>query len=77
MERKMNSKERTTLEGLNVHIEYIRGTLTRLEKKIDELENQTTDLLKWKWKIIGISIGSSTGVALLISIITLFLKLAK
>ncbi|GAG76941.1 unnamed protein product [marine sediment metagenome] len=73
----MNSDEKETLAGLNVHIEYIRGTLTRLEKKIDELENQTTDLLKWKWKIIGISIGGATTISIIISAITLFMKFIK
>lgn len=73
----MNSKEKTTLAGLNVHVEYIRETLIRLEGKIDELEKQTIGLLKWKWKIIGISIGGATVISIIISAITLILKFVK
>ena len=73
----MNSEEKTTLTGLNVHVEYIRETLVRLEGKIDELEKQTIDLLKWKWKIIGISIGGATIISIIISAITLILKFVK
>ena len=73
----MNSKEKTTLTGLNVHVEYIRETLVRLEGKIDELEKQTIGLLKWKWKIIGISIGGATIISIIISAVTLILKFIK
>ncbi|MCK4575174.1 hypothetical protein KAU34_02060 [candidate division WOR-3 bacterium] len=73
----MNSKEKTTLAGLNVHVEYIRETLIRLEGKIDELEKQTIGLLKWKWKIIGISIGGATIISIIISAVTLILKFIK
>ena len=73
----MNSKEKTTLAGLNVHVEYIRETLIRLEGKIDELEKQTIGLLKWKWKIIGISIGGATVISIIISAVTLILKFIK
>ena len=73
----MNSKEKTTLAGLNVHVEYIRETLVRLEGKIEELEKQTTDLLKWKWKIIGISIGGAIIISIMISAVTLILKFIK
>lgn len=73
----MNNEERETLTGLNVHIKYIRETLVRLEGKIDEVENQTVDLLKWKWKIIGISIGGATTISIIISAITLFMKFIK
>ena len=73
----MNSKEKTTLAGLNVHVEYIRETLIRLEGKIDELEKQTIGLLKWKWKIIGVSIGGATIISIIISAVTLILKFIK
>lgn len=73
----MNNEERETLSGLNVHIKYIRETLVRLEGKIDEVEQQTTNLLAWRGKVIGISIGTSTGIAMIISIISLILKFTK
>ena len=54
----MDTEQRST-NGIETDIEWIKKSLSRIEKKMECLEKKTIDLLIWKAKIIGISIGGS------------------
>ena len=80
----MNSKERVTLETVNTDIGWIKKSLTRLEKKIDDRDEKMEKKIDkheeeikantmWRWKVIGISIGGSA----IISIVTLIFKFTR
>lgn len=84
----MNSKERITLEAVNTDIGWIKKSLVRLEKKMDDRaekleekmdkhEGEIKNNTAWRWKVVGIAFGSSTGIALLISVIGLILKFTR
>lgn len=70
----MNKNDIRTLNGLNTDINWIKATLVRLEKKMDTHEEETKGLTAWRNKVVGLSVGTSTGIAIIISIITLIIK---
>ena len=84
----MNKNEQRTLNGLNTDISWIKTTLIRLEKKMDDRAEKLEERMDkhegdiktntvWRWKVVGIAFGSSTGIALLISVIGLILKFTR
>ena len=73
----MNKDEQRTLNGLDTDISWIKSTLVRLEKKMDKHEEETKGLTAWRNRAIGLSVGTSTGIAIIISVITLFLKFTR
>jgi len=52
-------KEPRSLNGIETDIEWIKEILERIENKVDCLEKKTINLMMWRAKIIGISIGVS------------------
>lgn len=70
----MNSKDIRTLNGVDTDIKWIRETLIRLEQKMDRHEEETKGLTAWRNRVVGLSVGTSTIVAITISIITLIIK---
>ena len=70
----MNSKDIRTLNGVDTDIKWIKNTLVRLEQKMDKHEEETKGLTAWRNRTVGLSIGTSTGIAIIISIITLIIK---
>lgn len=68
----MESTNRS-LNGVETDIDWIKETLERIEKKVDCLEKKTINLLVWRAKIIGISIGISA----LISTIGVLIRFYK
>lgn len=70
----MNKDEQRTLNGVDTDIRWIKTTLIRLERKMDKHEEETKGLTAWRNRVVGLSVGTSTIVAIIISIITLILK---
>lgn len=70
----MNKNDVRTLNGLNTDINWIKNTLVRLEQKMDKHEEETKGLTAWRNRVVGLSVGTSTIVAITISIITLIIK---
>ena len=68
-----------SVNGIETDITWIKKSLDRIEKnfdaidkKMDNFANKLERITNWKAKIIGISIGGSAGISLLISLLKLF-----
>lgn len=64
----MDQELRST-NGIETDIGWIKRSLERIEKKVDCLEKKTVDLLIWKAKVIGVSIGGSAVISFIVSIL--------
>ena len=65
-------KEPRSLNGIETDIEWIKEILERIENKVDCLEKKTINLMMWRAKIIGISIGVSALISTIGVLITFF-----